>query len=95
MPRSSPFTIRLSGDERRELERRARKYTLAYRDVFRANVVLMAAQGLENEEIASRLNAPREVVSKWRKRFFEERLQGLDERSRRGRPSVFPPRARG
>jgi transposase len=95
MPRSSPFTIRLSGDERRELERRARKYTLAYRDVFRANVVLMAAQGLENEEIGSRLNAPREVVSKWRKRFFEERLQGLDERSRRGRPSVFPPRAGG
>jgi len=95
MPRSSPFTIRLSGAERRELERRARKYTLAYRDVFRANVVLMAARGMENEEIASRLNAPREVVSKWRKRFFEERLPGLDERSRRGRPSVFPPRAGG
>ena len=93
MPRSSPFTITLSGDERRELERRARKYTLAYRDVFRANVVLMAAQGMENEEIASRLNAPREVVSKWRKRFFEERLSGLDERSRRGRPSVFPPQS--
>ena len=95
MPRSSPFTIRLSGSERKELERRARKYTLAYRDVFRANVVLMAAQNMENEEIAARLNAPREVVSKWRKRFFEERLSGLDERSRRGRPSVFPPGALG
>ena len=35
----------------------------------------------------------REVVSQWRKRFFEERLAGLEERARPGRPRVFPPRA--
>jgi hypothetical protein len=34
---------------------------------------------------------PRQIVAKWRKRFFEERLAGLDERPRHGRPSVFPP----
>jgi transposase len=58
-------------------------------------MVLMAADGLSNDQIAARLDARREVVSLWRKRFFEERLAGLEERSRPGRPRVFPPRAGG
>lgn len=91
MPRSSPYEIRLSGEERRLLESRARKYTLPYRDVFRANVVLLAAAGLRNDQIAERLNTRREIVSKWRKRFFEERVDGLEERDRAGRSPVFPP----
>lgn len=94
MPRISPFAIHLTAEQRRVLEARARKYTLAYRDVFRAQTVLLAAQGLRNDEIAARLNTRREVVSKWRKRFFEESLAGLDERPRRGRPRVFSPRRR-
>jgi len=49
----------------------------------------MAAQGLRNDEIALRLDTRRQIVSKWRKRFFEERLAGLEERPRRGRPPVF------
>ena len=93
MPRTSPYTIKLSGHERSILEARARKYTLPYRDVFRAQIVLLAAQGLRNDEIAERLNSRREVVSMWRKRFFHERLLGLDERPRTGRPDVFPPGA--
>lgn len=95
MPRTSPYTIKLSGQERSILEARARKYTLPYRDVFRAQIVLLAAQGLRNDEIAERLNSRREVVSMWRKRFFHERLLGLDERPRSGRPDVFPPGAGG
>jgi len=91
MPRQSPFVIRLSADERRLLEYRSRHYTLPYRDVVRAKIVLLAAQGLENKEIGQRLDLPRPVVSKWRKRFFRERVAGLDERPRRGRPSGFPP----
>jgi transposase len=55
-------------------------------------MILMAAEGLSNDEIASRLDTRREVVSMWRKRFFEERLAGLEERDRPGRPRVFPPR---
>ncbi len=92
MPRTSPYEIKLAADERRILEARARKYTLSYRDVFRASVILLAAKGWRNDEIARRLNSRREVVSKWRKRFFEERLPGLDERERSGRRPVFPPR---
>lgn len=95
VPRLSPYTIKLGGDERRILDTRSRKYTLPYRDVFRATVVLLAAQGLRNDEIADRLNSRREVVSRWRKRFFEERLPGLEERDRTGRSPVFPPRVGG
>jgi transposase len=53
--------------------------------------VLLAAQGQENTEIARRLDTPVQIVSKWRKRFFEHGLLGLEERPRGGRPPVFPP----
>jgi len=91
MPRRSPYVLRLSADQRRELETRARRYTLPYRDVVRAKIVLMAAEGYDNDEIALRLDTRREIVSKWRKRFFEQGLPGLDERPRGGRPPVFSP----
>jgi len=91
MPRSSPYVITLTPKERKVLEARARQYTLSYRDVVRAKIVLLAAEGLENKQIGERLDMPRPVVSKWRKRFFRKRLAGLEDRSRRGRPSAFPP----
>lgn len=91
MPRKSPYVLTLSGDQRSELEARGRRYTLPYRDVVRAKIVLMAATGMDNDEIAARLDTRREVVSKWRKRFFEQGLAGLEERPRGGRPPVFPP----
>jgi len=92
MPRTSPFPIMLELEERRTLEALARKYTSSYRDVIRAKIVLYAAEGLANEQIATRLDTPRQVVSKWRKRFFEQRLAGLEEQPRGGRPPRFPPR---
>ena len=94
MPRLSPYVIVLTPEERSVLEARARRYTLPYRDVVRAKVVLLAAAGLENKEIGERLDMPRPVVSKWRKRFFRERLDGLEDRSRRGRPPAFSPSGR-
>ena len=94
MPRESPFVVRLSREERRILEQRSRQYTLPYRDVVRAKIVLLAAQGVENKVIGERLDVPRPVVSKWRQRFCRERLAGLEERPRRGRPSGFSPSGR-
>jgi transposase len=91
MPRKSPFIITLSNVERTELERIAGQYTSPYYLVVRAKAVLMAAQGLENKTIGARLSLPRQIVSKWRKRFFEERLDGITDRPRSGRPSVFSP----
>lgn len=94
MPRECLFRIDLSDAERARLEATARKYTSLYRDVIRAKIVLYAAQGLDNDEIAARLDTPRQIVSKWRKRFFRERLQGLEERSRIRCPTLFSPQRR-
>lgn len=91
MPRQSPFEIVLSKDERKELERRANKYTLPFYEVQRARMILLASEGQRNDEIARTVGAGRDVVSLWRKRFFRERLRGLEERSRPGRPRTFSP----
>ena len=92
MPRASPFLIRLSYSEAAELQRRAAKYTSPYFQVQRAKMILMSAEGLSNDEIARRLDTRRDVVSMWRKRFFTERLAGLEERARPGSsPDFFPP----
>ena len=91
MPRKSPYAIVLSDVEQNELEQTASKYTSPYYIVVRAKAVLMAAQGLDNKTIGERLSLPRQIVSKWRKRFFEERLEGLADRPRTGCPSGFSP----
>jgi len=91
MPRTSPYAIRLTSAELTQLENRAGKYTLPYFQVQRAKMILLAAEGLTNDQIAARLYTRREVVSSWRKRFFVERLAGLEERSRPGRPRTFSP----
>lgn len=93
MPRISPYTIQLNHAEKSFLETQARKYTSPYYSVLRAKIVLLAAQGRPNDQIAASLSVPRQIVSKWRKRFFEERLAGLEDEARTGRPPVFPPRS--
>ena len=95
MPRTSQYRIDLSHDERRTLESRARKYTSPYFEVLRAKMILLAAEGYPNDEIAAALSVGRDVVSLWRKRFCAHRLAGLEERPRPGRPRGFPPRGRG
>lgn len=84
MPRSSPFDIELTREERAKLESVARSYTSSYRDVVRARIILYAAEGLQNKEIASRLDTFPQIVSKWRKRFFQHGLDGLRDAPRRG-----------
>lgn len=95
MPRRSPFVILLSGAERAELEARCKEYTAPYRDVMRAKIVLLASEGLGNDAIASRLGMPRRIASKWRQRFYMQRLPGLDDRPRGGRPARFSPQCGG
>jgi len=71
----------------------ARKYTSSYCDVIRAKIILLADQGLSNDVMASRLDTPRQIVSKWRKRFALARLPGLDLRRslEAGVRPAFPP----
>jgi hypothetical protein len=95
MPRKSPYTIMLAEDERQHLQHLAHSYTSPYRDVVRAKIVLFAAEGLDNDAIGHRLDLDRQIVSKWRKRFFLERVGGLSDRLRGGRPPRFSPTGRG
>jgi transposase len=94
MPRKSPYTILLTQDEKITLERIARSYTSPYIKVIRAKIALYSAQGMGNDQIGKRLELPRQIVSKWRKRFFEKRLVGLEDEQRQGRPPAFSPKSR-
>ena len=94
MPRRSPFDVALTHDERQALESLARKYTSSYYDVVRARIILLAAEGLSNDVIAARLDTPRQIVSKWRKRFCLARLPGLEDEPRGGRKARFSPQSR-
>ena len=91
MPRKSPYVIVLSEHEKQSLQQMAHKYTSPYHTVVRAKTILLAADGFENKEIGKRLDLPRQIVSKWRKRFYDERMSGLQDQPRRGRPRCFPP----
>ena len=79
--------IELTEPERKELERRERAHSTPYRDKQRAKVILLASAGLENQEIASKVNLSRIAVGKWRERFSLERMVGLADAAGRGRLS--------
>jgi len=89
MSRRSPFAVRLSGGDRAILEERASSRTAAHAEVVRARIVLLAADGAQNVDIARRVGVCVDVASKWRKRFCEEGLVGLKDRPRCGRPRHF------
>jgi len=91
MPRKSPYGVSLTPEEQHTLECIARKYTSPYCDVIRAKIILLASHGISNEVIAARLDTPRQIVSKWRKRFCLTRLPGLEAQPRGGRKARFSP----
>ena len=91
MPRISPYQIMLNKEDRAILEAISKKYTSSYNSVIRAKIILMAAMNYDNKQIGEKLDLPRQIVSKWRKRFFYEGISGLQEQPRRGRPRGFSP----
>jgi len=93
MPSQSPFHIEPSQEERAVLHKRARSHTGTYWEVVRARIVLLASEEVSNKEIASRLDTSPQVLCKWRKRFHEEGIPGLEDRPRSGRPPSFSPRS--
>ena len=86
MPIPTAVAIELSEDERARLESWTRRATTAQALALRSRIVLAAADGLSNGEIAERLGVSRPTVTKWRRRFAERRLAGLLDEPRPGRP---------
>ncbi len=81
--------IELSEEERSILNLWASSGTTQQRMALRARVVLCAAQGLALQEISNRTGLSVNNCLKWRKRFSEERLDGLADKPGRGRPQVI------
>jgi transposase len=89
MPVPFAAAIELTEDERAQLEAWARRRTSAQGLALRSRIVLGAADGLSNTEIAERLGVTRPMVTKWRNRFAEYRLDGLGDEPRPGRPRTI------
>lgn len=79
--------IQLSPNDRTTLEQIARGRRTPVRLVLRAKIVLLAAEGLENREIAAKVNASKPTVGLWRARYAKLGLAGIEkDASRPGRP---------
>lgn len=89
MSRTAP-AIYCSADQLRELQKLSRSRTEEVRLVQRAKIILHAAEGLENKEIARRLGMRPNSVGTWRKRFTEKGLAGLRDLPRPGAPVIYP-----
>lgn len=78
--------IELSAEERVELERRANAHTSTVREARRARIVLLCAQGVPLRRIAGVVDMDQHQVGQWRRRFLADRLDGLADQPRSGRP---------
>jgi len=80
--------IELTDEQIGELTRLTRSRLTSVRLAQRAQIVLLAAQGLQNKDIAEQLAIGRVQVARWRKRYLESGLQGIERDLPRGAPAV-------
>ena len=83
--------VRLTAKVRKLLEARCRAPTTAQGEAKRARIVLLAAQGRSTRSIAEEVGVQPRIVSNWRRRFDEEGLAGLKDRSRGSREPLYGP----
>ncbi len=79
-------TIVLSDEEEAELTRLVRSKMTSVRLAQRARIVLLAAQGVQNKDIADQLRIGRVQVGRWRDRYAEKRFEGIEHDLPRGAP---------
>lgn len=84
--RRDPQSLKLSAEERTQLESIARSRSLPAALSGRAKMILWTEQGLSDRETARRLQVSQPTVGLWRRRFQKARLAGLHEALRPGRP---------
>ena len=89
MPSPRAVELLLSDEEREQLQGWARRPKSAQALAQRSRIVLAAAEGLKNTEIAERLGIHRGMAAKWRSRFARDRLDGLLDEPRPGRPRTI------
>jgi transposase len=89
MPPNVAVGIALTEDERAQLEAWTRRRSSAQALAQRSRIVLLAAEGLKNTEIAERLGISRNMATTWRARFAAQRLDGLLDEPRPGRPRTI------
>ncbi len=89
MPPNVAVGIELSDDERAQLEAWTRRRTSAQALAQRSRIVLLAAEGVKNTEIAVRVGVSRNMAATWRSRFAQHRLDGLTDEPRPGRPRTI------
>jgi transposase len=89
VPNPDAVAIELSDAERVQLQAWARRRTSAQALAQRSRIVLLAAEGLKNTEIAERLGVSRNMAATRRARFAERRLDGLLDEPRPGRPRTI------
>jgi transposase len=81
--------VEVSVEERAELERRVRAKTSTQRQAQRARIILLACEGVPNRQIAAEVAMSEQYVGIWRRRFVAERLAGLEDKARPGRPRLY------
>ena len=81
----------LSDAERKELELLVRSGTSEQRMALRAGIVMAAAEGLKNEDIAERCGCAPQTARLWRNRWLEEGMPGLTDAPGRGRRPTYGP----
>jgi putative transposase len=90
MPIGRPkASLELSPEEQAELSGFAASRSLPHALVQRAKLVLWAGEGTSNSEIAKRLHWSKATVGKWRRRFVNDRIRGLYDELRPGRPRTI------
>lgn len=79
----------LSAEERAYLERQVRRHRVARSLSERCRVILRCAEGVASKTVAIELGMHEHTVGKWRRRFLKERLEGLLDEARPGRPRTI------
>jgi transposase len=81
--------VRLSRKDRKVLEARCRSPVTLQRDLKRAWIVLLAADGRSTRSIAKDVGLKPRIVSLWRHRFADQGLEGLTDKPRPGKEPVY------